>query len=174
MDRNRKRGIRWWESRSQQEATYIWACCMPGNVRWRGRRGNWGWGVGKVRHEESRLGVSDQKDRNHSQLGEKERNWGPERCHTGSDQAKRRHTHNLSCKWNELQHRPQPHKISMSEISAKMSEICYQIRHVYICASKLLDEALLVSHFFSMKTLAVTKPISTCTQGVTASLTQLV
>ena len=43
----------------------------------------------------------------------------------------------------------------MSEISAKMSEICYQIRLVYICASKLLDEALLVSHFFSMKTLAV-------------------
>jgi len=42
----------------------------------------------------------------------------------------------------------------MSEISVKMSEICYQIRLVYI-ASKLLDEALLVSHFFSMKTLAV-------------------
>ena len=62
----------------------------------------------------------------------------------------------------------------MSEISAKMSEICYQIRLVYICASKLLDEALLVSHFFSMKTLAVTKPISTCTQGVTASLAQSV
>jgi len=35
-----------------------------------------------------------------------------------------------------------------------MSEICHQIRLVYICASKLLDEALLVSHF-SMKTLAV-------------------
>jgi len=51
-------------------------------------------------------------------------------------------------------HRPQPHKISMSEnISenewdqCKMSEICYQIRLVYICASKLLDEALLVHHF---------------------------
>jgi len=43
----------------------------------------------------------------------------------------------------------------MSEISAKMSDICYQIRRVYICASKLLDEALLVSHFFSMRTLAV-------------------
>jgi len=45
----------------------------------------------------------------------------------------------------------------MSEISAKMSEICYQIRLVYICTSELLvnDEALLVSHFFSMKTLAV-------------------
>jgi len=61
----------------------------------------------------------------------------------------------------------------MSEISAKISEICYQIRHVSICASKLLDEAQLVS-FFSMKTLAVTKRISTCTQGVTARLTQLV
>ena len=44
--------------------------------------------------------------------------------------------------------------VKMSEISAKMSKICYQIRLVYICASKLLDEALLVSHFFSMKTLA--------------------
>ena len=43
----------------------------------------------------------------------------------------------------------------MSEISAKMSEICYQIRLVYICASKLLDEAMQVSHFFSMKILAV-------------------
>jgi len=44
---------------------------------------------------------------------------------------------------------------NVSEISAKMSEICYQIKLVYICASKLLDEALLVSHFFSMKTLTV-------------------
>jgi len=52
--------------------------------------------------------------------------------------------------------------VKTSEISAKMSEICYQIRHVYICASKLLDEALLASHCFSMKTLAVTKRVSTC------------
>jgi len=43
----------------------------------------------------------------------------------------------------------------MSKISAKMSEICYQIRLVYICARKLLDEALLASNFFSTKTLAV-------------------
>jgi len=43
----------------------------------------------------------------------------------------------------------------MSEMSAKMSEICYQIRLVYICTSKLLDEAMLASHFYSMKTLAV-------------------
>jgi len=43
----------------------------------------------------------------------------------------------------------------MSETVSEMSEISYQIRLVYICASELLDEALLVSHFFSMKTLAV-------------------
>ena len=71
--------------------------------------------------------------------------------------------------------------VKMSEISVKMSEICYQIRLVYICASKLLDEALQVSHFFSMKTLqllsitdillaisaiGITKHVRTCTQGV--------
>ena len=83
--------------------------------------------------------------------------------------------------------------MKMSEISVKMSEIYYQIILVYICTSKLLDEALLVSHFFAMKTLAVaqhqrftdilltvsaigiTKRVSTCMQGVhTASLTRLV
>ena len=43
--------------------------------------------------------------------------------------------------------------MKVSEVTVKMSEICYQIRLVYICTSKPLDEALLVSHFFSMKTL---------------------
>jgi len=43
----------------------------------------------------------------------------------------------------------------MSEISGKLIEICYQIRLVYICTSKMLDEAMQVSHFFSTKTLAV-------------------
>jgi len=37
------------------------------------------------RHEESRLGVSDQIDWSQSQLHEKQRDQGPERCHTGSD-----------------------------------------------------------------------------------------
>jgi len=69
----------------------------------------------------------------------------------------------------------------MSEISVKMSEICYQIRLVYICASKLLDEALLVSHslqwrhwqllsitdiLLTVSAIGITKRGSTCTQGV--------
>ena len=70
----------------------------------------------------------------------------------------------------------------MSEISAQMSEICYQFRLVYICSSKLLDEALLVSHFYfnerhwqllsitdillTVSVIGITKLVSTCTQGM--------
>jgi len=37
----------------------------------------------------------------------------------------------------------------MSEISVKMSKICYQTRLVHICATKLLDGTLLVITSFS-------------------------
>jgi len=45
----------------------------------------------------------------------------------------------------------------MSEISVKMSETCYRTRLVHICASKLLDGALLVIILISMKALAAVK-----------------